>query len=223
MTNDDEWFDDFSEMDFLEKNIENISDHISELLSWDEFASKCLVEMQHLDRRLSSIEIIAKSCVGGNVDVDNVFGLGVCWIGAVAAYEGHLHGLFLNALSVNSLQSRISEFCQRRIDEKFPPGRGMKDASLQSVRQWLTARTITDPRTMIKNFEEIFGIKIESPENSFSDHLLEIRNAFAHRGGGGHSLSIPDVMSMTETLSHLANSFTHSLISQVENLLKKEF
>lgn len=222
MTNYEEWDDDFAEMDRISKEIDDLNYYIDHLLSWEEFASQCVVEVENLGRRLSSIELIAEGCVSSNEDVDYGFGLGVCWIGAVAAYEGLLHKLLLNALSVNSLQTRITEFCISRIDEKSPPKRGMKDASPQSVRKWLTTRTITDPRTMAENFEKIFGIKTESPDNAFCDHLLDVRNAFAHRGGGNYRLSIPDVVSMTRSLNHLAISFTESLVSQVDKLLQQD-
>lgn len=222
MENEEEWDDDLSEMNRISKNIDDLTEHIDHLLSWEEFMSHCMVELSSLVRRLSSIEFMAASCVGSNEDVDYGFGLGTCWIGAVAAYEGLLHKLLLNALSVTSLQSRITEFCKSRIDKNSPPKRGMKDASPQSVREWLTTRTITDPRIMAKSFEDIFGIKTEPPDSAFCDHLLKVRNSFTHRGGESHRLSIPDVMLMTRYLNDLATSFTESLVSQGDKVLQEK-
>lgn len=214
---------DFTEIDKVSGEIDLVNGRLDHLFSWCDFVMQCRLELKELSARFSSIEfMVEKFDVGNGYEIDEDFGLGVCWIGAVAAYEGYLHKLLLNSLEVNSLQSRIAEFCERKISENSSPMRDMKVATLHAIREWLTKRTIADPRKMAKNFDEIFCIKTQQPDDAFCERLLNVRNAFAHRGGGGYKLQKMDVVRMIEELNSFAISYTKSLIYEVNEMLGED-
>ncbi|BBH15063.1 hypothetical protein [Chromobacterium haemolyticum] len=221
MEKDEELDDALAEISIMSEKFDALTTHVDHLISWGDFLEQSKEDLQKMSERLSSIELMAESCIKNNGEIDIEFGLGVCWIGAVAIYEGHLHNLFLNALSVRSLQERISRFCAERIENKKPPRKGMKTATPEDIKEWLTERTITDPRKIAENFEEIFGIKTMRPDDKLCDHLLYIRNSFTHRGGG-HKISMNDILEMTKYLNNIAIMYTTSLFSEVDKILQQD-
>ena len=209
-----------TELNTASQEIDSMFNHIEHLMSWGDFLEQCKTGIDNVSVRLDSIEFMAESCSQISNGIDINFSIGVCWIGAVATYEGYLHNLLLNALSVSSLQERITEFCQRKIDAGTPPRKGMKNATSESIREWLTSRTITDPRKLADNFDEIFGIRTMRADDEFCDRLLKIRNSFTHRGGL-QEISLQDLRDMTKELNNLVIAYTQSLTSEVDKILKQ--
>jgi hypothetical protein len=183
--------------------IDELNTHIDHLFSWEEFLEQCRTNLLVLSQQLTTIESMLNAHQPGAANVDSSFHLGICWVGATAAYEGYLHKLFLNTLAVSSLRDRIFTYCKKRLDARTPVWRKMKDASEVEIRQWLTERTAPDPQMIASNLDEIFGIKTAIPDDEFCKRLLRVRNSYVHRGGG-EKLTKNEIHLLTEKLNDLA-------------------
>lgn len=219
---DDNWDFDFNDNE-LQKILDDIhkqNDDLNHLCSFHDFSVMCATRIEEMSTRFSVIEEMIETCrVSDELEVDYNFGLGVCWIGAVAVYEGHLHKIFMGTLAVDKLQSQIVDFCRKRIVQKRPPSKNMKEATSEAIKNWFLTRTITDPRTITKNLNEIFKIQIETPPDDFCDHLLKIRNSFTHKGGEHYKISPEEVEDIVNKLSGYAIKYTTSLVDKIKEML----
>lgn len=206
------------ELDDAEAELAAMMAEIDQLISGAEFLELCKESLEKFQDQLSTVAAVTKARLSNAEDIDSDFRYGMCWIGAVAAYEGHMHRVFLGILRVRTLKEKIVSFCLARIASGRKPHASMKTGSIEEITVWLTKRTATDPQKVAGNLNEIFGIETPQVDPAFSDRLLNIRAAYAHRGGGV-PLSEAQVLQLLRQLEAFACDYTLRLTNEIQTLL----
>lgn len=211
---DDEFFAQL-DIDLLE--IEQMMSKIDELCSWHDFLTFQADNLDKLEKNLDSLKAQATFVAQGTEGLKH-FLFGVLWVGAVSAYEGAMHELFLNSLRVEQLQERIHGYCNELVARRQSLPKGMKTVNAESIRTWLTTSTISDPTVAAKRFDKVYGIRTARPPEAWCDQMLKIRNAFVHRNGMEVSVDEEAIVELTDRLAAFAVTFHKAFAEQVSEL-----
>lgn len=211
---DDENDDDFyAQLNADLREIDEIWLKIDRLFSWHDFLMFQADNLLKLEKHFDDLRAQAKY-VAEAAGLSRHFSFGILWVGAISAYEGAMHELFLQSLRVEELQGRIHAYCEQLAASGRRLPRGMEKVDAESIRTWLASTTISDPRAAARRFDQVYGIETVRPSKTWCDHILRIRNTFTHRNGIGVSVDDQDIVALTEKLEHLAISFHQAFADQ---------
>jgi hypothetical protein len=225
MQDDDEDYDKeleefLSELALADRELDALSSHIDELFSWHDFLLFAHDNLLKLERNLDAIGRQAIR-VSASEEQERQFLIGVLWVGAISAYEGAMHELFLQTLQVPELRERIRKVCEDKIQEDKRLRWEIKSSDIESIRKWLVKSTISDPAEAAKRFDKFYGIQTIRPARKWCKRISDVRNAFAHRNGGV-AVDERELSEMVQKLKKFADGFHIAFASQVNQILAKQ-
>lgn len=214
---DDDLLSLIDELEAESRAIDARMSHLDALVSWHDFLIFEAENLAKLQRSLADIREQSGQIPHVPHDVRR-FRLGLLWMGAVAAYEGAMHELFVNTLRVESLRAKALDRLRQLIRDGASPHRDIKTADAQSVTRWFTLTTIADPLVAAKRFDTLYGIATTAPDPAWCRRVLGIRNAFAHRNGIGVDIREEALHELIDRLDDLASEFHSAFLHEAGKL-----